>query len=504
MSLNWKEALTQADALGKDHQHAAARDLLRSALPENAEPAHWFRIARAEIACQDLDSAQEALDAARGLGLAAPLDLQLTVALGIRRRDYDAVMSAARAALDAGTEIVPPARLNIALAALETGQNQLAEEQADLVLSTHPEHPKAIEIKYQAATRFLPEDTAEAELAARMFAPGHGPAHLIALRELRAAMRRDPERLQRLVDQAMAHWADHPDLAHHRSKNLPPEFGAPPKPAGKGRLDLIQARLEQITAGRPHFAPLVPRIVKDIEEDMLTRDPVLTAVEDTITQSENTGSGHVVVYFHGLAEVALMTVAMDAYLNCAGANAIYLRDPDRLLFTAGHAELGGDLDSAAEALQARIDSFGPRHSLTMIGVSAGGFGAVLFGARLKADRVVCFSSPTVVDRAFADSIGDRRARSILHRIETLAPDRPRLLRPVLDAQDPPLQLDLIYGADQPQDSAYAEVVRGAPGVTLYPIKGLAEHASIIDIMQRGLFMDVLRGNLRRVAALGPQ
>lgn len=237
----------------------------------------------------------------------------------------------------------------------------------------------------------------------------------------------------------------------------------------------------------------------DIDPEKFTRPVVWMGAqpdgEDAPIVTENAGTGDVLVHFNGIVRGFNRGPVLDSYVSMAGCSAIYLTDPTRLLFTTGIAGLGDDFDSAAQGVQRLIAGFGPRRSLTMMAGSAGGFGALHYGITLGADRVLCLSGATTVDRAFLDTTGDRRARALLYRLEKAMPPHLARVRPRLEACATPPRIDMVYGADHPKDRAQAEQLRGAPGVQLYAITGFAKHSTKRFLCDAGLMPAVLAGDM---------
>ncbi len=87
-------------------------------------------------------------------------------------------------------------------------------------------------------------------------------------------------------------------------------------------------------------------------------------------------------------------------LDCA---ALYVRDTAQRWYQYGAAEIDAVLAqiraAAAEAGAAR---------LVCIGNSMGGFGALYFGARLKADAILAVAPQTAIDPEVTEGLGDHR------------------------------------------------------------------------------------------------
>ena len=89
-----------------------------------------------------------------------------------------------------------------------------------------------------------------------------------------------------------------------------------------------------------------------------------------------------------------------AALDCA---ALLVRDTESRWYQYGEAAaaaLIGEIRAAAGQVGAR--------RLVCLGNSMGGFGALYFGARLKADAILGFAAQTAIDPETTEALGDRR------------------------------------------------------------------------------------------------
>ncbi|MFD1508592.1 hypothetical protein [Lacimonas salitolerans] len=352
---------------------------------------------------------------------------------------------------------------------------QEAEQLADAALALAPDNGKAITLKHTAAVAHLPAEALEDGLRARIFAPGAHAGHIRGIQRLAQERGVADGAVARLLEQAQERWPDAPELRAIKTL-LHPES--------------------------PQDDTQLPA---DIDPGKFTRPVIWMGAQpdgdDAPIVTENTGTGDVLVHFTGIVRGFNRGPMLDSYVSMAGYSAIYLTDPTRLLFTTGIAGLGDDFESAAQGVQRLIDGFGPRRSLTMFAGSAGGFGALHYGITLGADRVLCLSGATTVDRTFLDRTGDRRARALLYRLEKAMPPHLARVRPRLEACSTPPRIDMVYGADNAEDRAQAEQLRGAPGVRLYAITGLAQHSTQTFLCDAGMMPAVLIGDMTALERL---
>ena len=95
---------------------------------------------------------------------------------------------------------------------------------------------------------------------------------------------------------------------------------------------------------------------------------------------------------------------------------IHLRDPRMAWYLQGITGLGENLDTTLDALRRHIAAL-PATRMTMLGQSMGGYGAILYGLALGADRVVALGSLSTMDAADARARGDQRWLSVMERLE---------------------------------------------------------------------------------------
>ena len=84
-------------------------------------------------------------------------------------------------------------------------------------------------------------------------------------------------------------------------------------------------------------------------------------------------------------------------LSAFQANVIYLRDLNHNWYLNGLPGVGNSVNAMVALFQEKIKEYEPSRVVTL-GVSAGGFGAILFGCLLKADSVIAFSPQTFMDK----------------------------------------------------------------------------------------------------------
>jgi hypothetical protein len=123
-------------------------------------------------------------------------------------------------------------------------------------------------------------------------------------------------------------------------------------------------------------------------------------------------------------------------------------------------------------IRAAIDQTGAQR-LVCIGNSMGGFGALLFGARLGADAILSFAPQTAIEPAVTNVLGDHRWREYQTRI-------PRFpfgdLAVCVAAKARPI---ICCGAEDRLDRAHAERL-----ATAWPIEQIVVHSAGHDAAAR--------------------
>jgi pimeloyl-ACP methyl ester carboxylesterase len=174
------------------------------------------------------------------------------------------------------------------------------------------------------------------------------------------------------------------------------------------------------------------------------------------------------------------------WLSPLKANIVYLRDRDACLYLLGIRSLG-DLEATIAKLGDAIKSLGTTKA-TMIGHSGGVFGALYYGARLRANTVLCFSGPSSLDiglgapnKQVYPILQDLRARGAIPWPDLRA----------LVAATPSMYVRFFYGAENHMDTLQAEHLAGLQNVSLEPAEGLSEHFILDNLAKRGKLSEIL-------------
>lgn len=257
-----------------------------------------------------------------------------------------------------------------------------------------------------------------------------------------------------------------------------------------GRRQEATALLAAHGQGGPALAD-IRRLVAALPPEESLRRAVIADEGSDVTVSPQGVTGTTVLVFTGLADKTMVPIEyVDRFCAAAGHTAIYLRDSGRTVYVGGIPCLAGDLDGTIAALQGLLQD-SQTERLLCLGSSAGGFGAIRYGLRLGAERILCASSPTTGDAEFLDTFGERRARLLTKRMLGRFPARDLDFREHLLAVGHRCRLDLWYGADHLQDTAHARHLEGYPGVRLHPVEGLDRHDSFASLVVLGALQEFL-------------
>ena len=171
-------------------------------------------------------------------------------------------------------------------------------------------------------------------------------------------------------------------------------------------------------------------------------------------------------------------------------------------------------------LRSLICSIRPSRLIT-IGQSMGGYGAIMFGMLLNADRIVAFGPLSHLDPREAVRYGDLRFLAVMERLQLDPPksaylDLPKLGKS-LDYQG---RLDVIYGTHPGNDDGvsgnldamHAFRLARLPNVTLHPypeaehpvVDWLIQHQQMDDLLAGLLVDDVDRGRTGEVLVAAGQ
>lgn len=454
------------------------------------------RLVRLALAAGDLSEARALQDHAQGFardkGLAASVWVEISLRFAEARIDK-AWALAQEAQLGTDQPPTPAIRRVMAQLAIESDEIATAEAMLRSLLDDTPEDVAAFALLFEAVSVRDPAAIVP-EALARLEAGQATAAQVLALDAHCRHGDIAPEDLLPLLTRAVALFPDHTGLRRCRDKRAANAEAAPLRGnSPEAQLAEIKARMQARGAFREIAAARLEAMSALTERD-LTRPVMAQSHGTNIAQSPMLVGGDVMLRFSGLADTGFSHY-IDAMASIAGLNVVYLHDKKRLFYCNGLPELGDTLDATLDSLRRRLAIYG-KVPLSTFGSSAGGFGALLYGILLGADRVLALSPPVTTLRDVSHQLNDYRARALLKRLELRLGDGVRDIRQILERHTGPVpRIDLVYGADNKIDHAHATHLADLPGVHLYPLDGVDTHNTNGLLSSLGLMPALMRGDM---------
>jgi hypothetical protein len=198
------------------------------------------------------------------------------------------------------------------------------------------------------------------------------------------------------------------------------------------------------------------------------------------------GHDRLVIVFGGMAGRPMMPPAEFARtLSGRGADLLFVKDFWQAWYQRGLLGISRGVTDSVEALR-RIAAEGRYREVHMVGMSAGGFAALLFGALLPARHVVAFSPQTRVSAETIEEFGatDTRAEEIPR--DGQFTDLARILPGIPFGG----VMDVYFGANHRTDAPAAQRLAGVPGIRLHPLP-TDMHNVVRFLRQEGRFDETL-------------
>ena len=192
-------------------------------------------------------------------------------------------------------------------------------------------------------------------------------------------------------------------------------------------------------------------------------DPSLHAVADFSADSDR-----LLILFGGIAGgVSMPPFEFFRVTGDYPVKRLYVRDPLRAWYLRGLPGVGTDAEALATAFRRAIEA-ARAGRVVMVGASAGGFAALLFGAWLGVDTVVAFSPQTTIGRADRSQLGDERWLDQIATVHAaLGDEHPHYdVAPHLHQRPPQTRCEVHVSANDALDVAHGGRVRGIPQVTV--------------------------------------
>jgi len=149
---------------------------------------------------------------------------------------------------------------------------------------------------------------------------------------------------------------------------------------------------------------------------------------------------------------------------------ILFRDSERVWYHTGIKGIGKNIDEVADYINNIVSKHGI-NELIMVGTSAGGYAAILFGIKCNAQRVYAFSPQTVLDENIPEEFRATHGRSIQFKEKfTAAQDRLYLdLKKVFkECKNTTTKFKIYYPRFNRKDNYHAKWLTDIPNVKLIP------------------------------------
>ncbi len=160
-------------------------------------------------------------------------------------------------------------------------------------------------------------------------------------------------------------------------------------------------------------------------------------------------------------------------------NSIFLRDRHSLWYHRGVNGLGNNIGDVVAFLKLKIEHLQPSMIVT-IGQSMGGYAALIFGALLKADKIISFAPLSFIDPEKLNFFGDRRYYQALKKINDIKLDVKYLdVLEVFSSVKHDPEIHVVFGVDGDSDrelvhmdSMHALRLQALPGCVLHALEGV--------------------------------
>jgi hypothetical protein len=177
--------------------------------------------------------------------------------------------------------------------------------------------------------------------------------------------------------------------------------------------------------------------------------------------------------------------AVAIWLEPLPVNIIYLRDFNFCLYLAGVRSIGNMEESVARIRQ-DLDALGTKRVI-VAGSSAGVFGALNYGYRLKADQVLCFAGPTSLNAGKLEASERPSYIRIQEMIDEGVIEEPDMRTAY---QESGIRVRYFYGAEYEFDQVQVQTLEGLPNVTIEPLVDWPRHIVIAEMARRNLLKGV--------------
>ena len=170
---------------------------------------------------------------------------------------------------------------------------------------------------------------------------------------------------------------------------------------------------------------------------------------------------------------------------------VFLRDPRRAWYQRGTPGIGDSSASVQRFLEAAIER-AEADRVVMVGASAGGFAALLYGTQCAVDEVMAFSPQTFIDSDNRRRAGDSRWEEQIDALHVAMVDFPPTLDllDVLPLEDGKTRYQVHVSSDDALDLVHARRIIGRGGVRVVEHER-GGHRLVKTLRDRGLLQPML-------------
>lgn len=169
---------------------------------------------------------------------------------------------------------------------------------------------------------------------------------------------------------------------------------------------------------------------------------------------------------------------------------VYVRDPRQMWYHRGLPGVAGSIDGVVRHLKPIIRDQSPER-VVVVGNSAGGYAALLFGCLLDVDTVIAFAPQTFLNENLMAEHGDRRWEHMLGTLYKVGDSKHYDLKRVLFRhKHRGTQYWIHYPERNRLDQIHARRMRTIPAVSLHP-HGRSTHQLVSRLRDSGTLRKIL-------------
>lgn len=208
---------------------------------------------------------------------------------------------------------------------------------------------------------------------------------------------------------------------------------------------------------------------------------------------EDRGSDRTLVVFGGIkGGLGIAPFEFRTVLASSTANTVFFRDHSQMWYQQYLGGGGLDVDRLF-ARHPKLEKVLRRPSVSCVGNSMGGYGAIMFGLGLGARYAIAFAPQTLIGPLARRRVNDRRwHRQMLKMYLRRGPLRRTYdLRSFSETATGPTRIRIFVGTDDPLDVLHAEHLALGRNVELNRIEG-ASHDAVKKLRDSGKLIQILQ------------